>query len=72
MSRKYATFQNVEGDGTQHITIEIDDDGNITANANKKLSGLKAAELKYINGKWKAYNQDARNFLKNEKIKKFK
>ena len=70
MSRKYATFQNVEGDGTQHITIEIDDDGNITANANKKLSGLKAAELKYINGKWKAYNQDARNFLKNEKNKK--
>ena len=66
MSTKFATFQNVEND-SQRIKIEIDSDGNVTANANKKLSGLKAAELKYVNGKWKAYNQDARNFLKNQK-----
>lgn len=70
MSSKFATFQNVEGDGTQRIKIEIDDDGTVTATANKKLSGLKAAEFKYEGGKWVDLNQDARNFLKNEQNKK--
>jgi len=70
MSSKTATFQNVEGDGTQIITIKIDDDGTVTATANKKLSGLKAAEFKYKGGKWVDLNQDARNFLKNEQNKK--
>ena len=70
MSSKTATFQNVEGDGTQIIKIEIDDDGTVTATANKKLSGLKAAEFKYEGGKWVDLNQDAKNFLKNEQNKK--
>ena len=70
MSSKTATFQNVEGDGTQIITIKIDDNGTVTATANKKLSGLKAAEFKYEGGKWVDLNQDARNFLKNEQNKK--
>ena len=70
MSSKTATFQNVEGDGTQIITIKIDDNGTVTATANKKLSGLKAAKFKYEGGKWVDLNQDARNFLKNEQNKK--
>ena len=38
----------------------------ITATANKKLSGFKPGKLEYKNGKWRALNQDGRNFLKNK------
>ena len=72
MSTKFATFQNVKN-GSQRIKIEIDDDGNVTASANKSLSGGKTAipaKFNYKGGQFIPENNDAINFLKNTKNKK--
>ena len=57
-------FLNAEN-STQIWDLRVTSDG-ITATANKKLSGFKPGKLEYKNGKWRALNQDGRNFLKNK------
>ena len=66
MSTDYKTYLvNVDpkGSNTQRFEVKVKD-GKITATANKKLSGLKPAELIWKNGQWSPQNQDARNFIK--------
>ena len=70
MSSNFATFQNVEGGGTQTYKIVIDDDGNISATANKSISGGKTAKVPVVtwNGqKWISNGTGANKFLKNAK-----
>jgi hypothetical protein len=65
-----ATFQNVEGGGTQTYKIVIDDDGNVSATANKSISGGKTAKVPVVtwNGqKWVGNGTGANKFLKNAK-----
>ena len=69
MSTKFATFQNVKN-GSQRIKIEIDDDGNVSATANKSISGGKTAKVPVVtwNGqKWVGNGTGANKFLKNAK-----
>ena len=66
----FATFQNVEGGGTQTYKIVIDDDGNVSATANKSISGGKTAKVPVVtwNGqKWVGNGTGANKFLKNAK-----
>jgi len=66
----FATFQNVEGGGTQTYKIVIDDDGNVSATANKSISGGKTAKVPKLtwNGqKWVGNGTGANKFLKNAK-----
>ena len=66
----FATFQNVEGGGTQTYKIVIDDNGNISATANKSISGGKTAKVPKLtwNGqKWVGNGTGANKFLKNAK-----
>ena len=70
MSSNSATFQNVEGGGTQTYTIVIDGDGNVSATANKSISGGKTAKVPKLtwNGqKWVGNGTGANKFLKNAK-----
>ena len=65
-----ATFQNVEGGGAQTYKIVIDDDGNVSATANKSISGGKTAKVPVVtwNGqKWVGNGTGANKFLKNAK-----
>jgi len=70
MSSNSATFQNVEGGGTQTYTIVIDGDGNVSATANKSISGGKTSKVPKLtwNGqKWVGNGTGANKFLKNAK-----
>ena len=72
MSSKFATFLNAK-DSTQRITIEIDNDGTVTASANKATSGGKTAipaKFTYEGGKFVPKNSDAEKFLSDAQNKK--
>ena len=72
MSSKFATFLNAK-DSTQRITIEIDNDGTVTASANKATSGGKTAvpaKFTYEGGKFVPKNNDAAKFLSDAQNKK--
>ena len=69
MSTAYKTYlvnANPNASNSQRFEIKVEN-GQITATANKKLSGLKIPKLTYKNGKWTTNGQDAKNFIKYKK-----
>jgi thymidylate synthase len=69
MSTAYKTYlvnANPNASNSQRFEVKVEN-GQITATANKKLSGLKVPKLTYKNGKWTTNGQDAKNFIKYKK-----
>ena len=69
MSTDYKTYlvnANPNASNSQRFEVKVEN-GQITATANKKLSGLKVPKLTYKNGKWTTNGQDAKNFIKYKK-----